>query len=92
VELRISRLWVQILPGAPFMDEQTIDVVQMLIARLERIAVDSYWAHRASGVRGELLKMVENVETGNQIDVLKVKPTIALGFVILEHAAREQAR
>jgi hypothetical protein len=37
-------------------------LIQMLLARLERISVDSYWAHRASGVRGSLIKVVEQMD------------------------------
>src|SRR5687768_5616984 len=37
-------------------------IVYLLLARLERISADSYWAHRASGVRGALIRIMEESE------------------------------
>jgi len=59
------------------------ELAWMLIARLERLSADSYWAHRASGVRGSLLRWVEAGE--GDIVVL-----IERGFEFLEKAAREK--
>ena len=61
----------------------------MLLPRLERISVDSYWAHRASGVRGALTKILDRMETGDAIDPESVKTNILIGFEILKEAARE---
>jgi hypothetical protein len=61
-----------------------------LLDRLERISVDSHWAHRASGVRGSLLGMLEKMENG---ETLEDPNTILLyAFKVLERAAREKAR
>ena len=30
---------------------ENIQMLQLVLTRLERVSVDSYWAHRASGVR-----------------------------------------
>ncbi len=62
----------------------------MLIARLERISADSVWAHRASGVKGSLLRMVEKSEKGYRVRQSELWHTINLGFSILEEAAREK--
>jgi len=65
-------------------------LILLLLTRLERISVDSYWAHRASGVRGELLRALEKMENGSQnsdSDILITK-----GFEILNEAAKEKAR
>ena len=62
----------------------------MLIGRLEHIPADSIWAHRASGVRGSLLKMVESLERGEMIDTSAYKKRYNLGFRILEAAAKEK--
>lgn len=59
------------------------ELAWMLIARLERLSADSYWAHRASGVRGSLLRWVEAGE--GDIVVL-----IERGFEFLEKAAKEK--
>jgi len=44
--------------------DQELQHAKLLILRLERLSVDSIWAHRASGLRGSLLRMVEENETG----------------------------
>jgi len=65
-------------------------LILLLLTRLERISVDSYWAHRASGVRGALLRALEMMENGSQDS----KPDILItkGFEILNEAAKEKAR
>jgi hypothetical protein len=65
-------------------------LILLLLARLERISVDSYWAHRASGVRGALLRVVEMMENGSQDS--KPDILIAKGFEILKEAAKEKSR
>ena len=72
------------------MKSQTAEekLIHLLLARLERISVDSYWAHRASGVRGALIRSLEAQE--NQ-DIHMLESLRKLGFQILERAAREKA-
>ncbi len=60
--------------------------------RLERVSVDSYWAHRASGVRGGLLRVLEKVEDGQAVEGSGVKRMMDKGFQILERAAQERSR
>jgi len=67
-----------------------IHVTPLLIERLEHIPADSAWAHRASGVRGSLIKMVDSTEAGIDIDPKKLEEFYVLGFRILEQAAREK--
>ena len=62
----------------------------MLIERLEHIPADSIWAHRASGVRGSLLKIIESLENGEMIDPQQYEKLYDLGFRILEAAAKEK--
>ena len=64
----------------------------MLIGRLEHIPADSIWAHRASGIRGSLLKMLESLEAGAAIDLHKYEEIYNLGFHILEAAVKEKHR
>jgi hypothetical protein len=64
-------------------------LIRLLLPRLERISVDSYWAHRASGVRGALVKILEQLEMGEGVDPLSVEINIRVGFEILEAAAEE---
>ena len=73
-----------------FMDEKSISLIRLLIARLERISADSVWAHRASGVKGSLLRMLDKSEKGYQIRQSEQKRMIDLGFFILEKAAKEK--
>jgi len=76
-------------------DFQLVFAHQLLV-RLERLSADSYWAHRASGLRGSLLKCVEQIETAREQKqavagdlLIKADSLIAKGFWILENAARE---
>jgi hypothetical protein len=64
-------------------------IIRLLLPRLERISVDSYWAHRASGVRGALTKILEQMEAGDAINSGLVKSNISIGFEILKEAAEE---
>ena len=70
---------------APTSEEK---LIILLLTRLERISVDSYWAHRASGVRGALLRVLELAENGSQDS--KPDALIAMGFEILREAALEK--
>ncbi len=70
---------------------EDIRLVQMVLARLERVSVDSYWAHRASGVRGSLLRALERLENGDNIGESQLAEVLNRGFEILERAAQERA-
>ena len=65
-------------------------LIQMLLARLERVSVDSYWAHRASGIRGALLKTLEEVGNGMPPDQANTTELISSAFKILTRAAKEK--
>ena len=67
------------------MNEQR-NLIDMLVARLERLSADSYWAHQASGVRGSLLRFIEN----ERLDSSEVDILVEMGFDFLEKAAREK--
>jgi hypothetical protein len=69
---------------------KTTDVTSLLLERLERIPADSIWAHQASGVRGSLLRIVQQLEDGQELGGEDMKRLISLGFQILESAAREK--
>ena len=62
------------------------NLISMLIARLERLSADSYWAHQASGVRGSLLRLLESGEPDPEQEALLVEK----GFDFLEKAAKEK--
>ena len=62
----------------------------LLLERLERISADSIWAHQASGVRGSLLKLVQQLEIDPQAEPPEMMRLVSYGFHILEKAAREK--
>lgn len=67
------------------------DLAHILIARLERISVDSHWAWRASGMRRSLLRCLAELEDSqsNPEAVPLMADLINHGFIIVESAARE---
>ena len=90
VKIRLSNV-IQMLSDVKTisMKSQTTEekLIRLLLARLERISVDSYWAHRPSGVRGALIRSLEAQEKpGSQT----LESLSELGFQILERAAREK--
>ena len=67
----------------------------LLISRLERLSADSYWAHQASGLRGSLLRGLEENragEPGGDASLPEERERLAAlidrGFEVLEKAAR----
>lgn len=73
-----------------------IEQGRLLVERLEKLSPDSRWARRASGTRGNLLKLLDELE--NQIaageeclpaDLEHLEQLVRFGFWILEKAARE---
>ena len=80
----------------PTLLSKQIELGHMLVARLEKLSPDSRWARRASGVRGNLLKLLdelqEQMNQGQAVqspDMLRLESLINFGFFILEKAARE---
>ena len=71
---------------------EQLQLIGLLLSRLERVSVDSYWAHRASGVRGALLRVLEGIEAGQAVDRSALKHLMDKGFQILENAARESSQ
>jgi len=77
--------------------DQRIDLATLLVIRMERLSVDSYWAHRASGLRGSLLRSLEQIASNPDVNVQNdprnelehLDQLIKSGFEILENAARE---
>jgi hypothetical protein len=43
--------------------ERQIAYARLLVSRLERLSADSYWAHQASGLRGSLLRCLQQVDS-----------------------------
>ena len=72
--------------------EDTLDLLRMLLARLEKISADSVWAHRASGVRGSLIRLLELIENGDHVARSDLTRLMDMGFYILQKAAEEKIR
>ena len=68
---------------------ELIDTIRFLLAKLERISADSVVAHRASGIRGSMLRALEQFEAGNPPPEAALQRMIAVGYVLLQKAARE---
>lgn len=71
---------------------EPLRTLRLLLARLERISADSVTAHRASGVRGALLRTVETLEAGDDVSSLELQRLIDAGYGLLQRAAREKVR
>jgi hypothetical protein len=74
------------------LDELNLNLIKRLADRLEHLSVDSTYAHRASGLRGSLLRYMERIESGEPLsrdDQSQLDQLIEYGFHILALAARE---
>ena len=70
-------------------DNQQLELIQLLASRLERLSADSTWSHRASGLRGNMLKVLEEIVSDQQVDGARMALLIDKGFEILRNAAME---
>lgn len=70
------------------MDQHLLQLANHVAYRLERLSVDSFWAHRASGVRRSIVRLLE-VQAPSQDDDTRLAQLVEQGFRIIEHAARE---
>lgn len=77
-------------------DSNLIPLAKLLVMRLERLSADSKWAHQASGVRGDLIKLIEALELpeSNSEELMankreQIKYLMKFSFDILERAARD---
>src|SRR5512133_2020126 len=76
----------------PTMKEDLVQTLQFLLSRLERISADSVVAHRASGVRGAMLRTLDRCEMGGNPTDQELKRLIDVGYILLQKAAREIGR
>jgi hypothetical protein len=66
-----------------------VDLLSLLCTRLERLSVDSHLARKASGLRGNILKVLEEVDAGHSIAAWRLDLLINSAFEILRQAAEE---
>jgi hypothetical protein len=68
--------------------QSDLQLIRILTERLERISADSIWAHRASGVRGALLRTLDQLQEGQPPDNQSITSIVSIAFHILSHAAK----
>jgi hypothetical protein len=72
--------------------EEYLALVKRLTDRLEHLSADSSYAHRASGLRGSLLRYMECLEAGEGLDKQEqanLDRLLEYGFEILILSAKE---
>lgn len=63
---------------------------RVLLDRLERLSADSSFAHRASGIRGAILRQLAAIEGEDiRFDRTKFNQFVEQGYQILTRAAQE---
>ncbi|HTX90100.1 MAG TPA: hypothetical protein VMC09_02695 [Anaerolineales bacterium] len=66
-----------------------VQLLRLLVIRLERLSVDSHWARRASGLRGNIVKVLEEADGGGEIAIARLDLLIDASFDILRRAAQD---
>jgi hypothetical protein len=67
-----------------------IQNIDLLLDRLARLSADSHWAHRASGIRGAILRARLQVKQGEAVGQKdELWELVDQGFLILKRAASE---
>ena len=66
-----------------------IRLLRLLISRLERLSVDSHWARRANGLRGNIVKVLEEADSGQEISSERLELLTDAAFDILRRAAQD---
>lgn len=71
--------------------ENHLHEAEYILRMLERLSADSIYAHQASGLRGSILRAMNEVEGGNENPAALETLTILVssGYEILEKAAAE---
>ena len=67
----------------------SIQLLRLLISRLERLSVDSHWSRRASGLRGNIIKVLEEADSGQEISAARLDFLTKAAFDILRRAAQD---
>jgi hypothetical protein len=71
------------------MDAQQGKLLRLLAARLERLSVDSLWARRASGLRGNLLNVIDELDANAKVSPRRIDSLVERSFEILRKGAQE---
>jgi hypothetical protein len=74
------------------LDKRELKLIKRVTERLEHLSADSIYAHRASGLRGSLLRYQVRLEAGEQLsweEMAIIDQLLDEGFRILELAGKE---
>jgi len=71
------------------MKETDVKLLRLLAKRLERLNVDSLWARRASGLRGNIIKILAEIDASEEVEDKRLRLLIDRTFEILKYAAEE---
>ena len=71
------------------MSNTDVELLRLLAERLERLSADSLWARRASGLRGNIVKLLEEIDAGQDIKPARIPPLVQRAYEILQRAAQE---
>jgi hypothetical protein len=69
--------------------EVQTQLLHLLVSRLERLSADSHWARRASGLRGNIVKVLEEIDSGLEVSTNRLDLLVEASFDILRRAAQE---
>jgi hypothetical protein len=64
-------------------------LLRLLISRLEHLSVDSHWARRASGLRGNIVKVLDEADSGQEVSPERLDLLTEAAFDILRRAAQD---
>jgi hypothetical protein len=64
-------------------------LLRLLVSRLERLSADSHWARRASGLRGNIVKVLEEANSGQEVSTTRLELLTESAFDILRRAAQD---
>jgi hypothetical protein len=68
---------------------QSIELLSLLVTRLEQLSADSHWSRRASGLRGNIIKVLLQAAAGESVAVKRLEILTNSAFEILRQAAQE---
>lgn len=71
------------------MNRKQVKLLKMMADRLERLNVDSKWARRASGLRGAVIRAIEQIQLGKIPSQDEVDHLIGRSMDILAKAAKD---
>ena len=84
-----SRPWVALRYNKRVTISKQVELLRLLASRLERLSADSRWSRRASGLRGNIIKVLEEVDAGIPVPASRLDLLTNVAFDILRHAAED---